>query len=325
MRFFLFFISIFLFQEAYCIDITVKTSFESKNSEGVSVFVYSAKDNISKDKYLFKSLTDKDGIAKVSIPEGKYFFIAEKKLKDGYLLGYYGLNPINIKESQTLSMILVKYPNDYIKEIKEKKIEGIVLYNGKPVENVGVYLYLDLSSELKGPPYLYAVSDERGFFEFDISEGSYYLIFRKKQNSSFGPPSSGDYIGFFPKFPLVIDKKGVKITANLFKIPEKRELSKNINLYEIKGKIIGKEGEGLEKFYVGLYDNRELLGKPVYVSNPTDSNGFFTIYVKEKGSYYIGIRSKLGDTPEENERVYYFEKIDITDEKKEYYLEITLD
>ncbi|MCX7990490.1 MAG: transthyretin-like family protein [Proteobacteria bacterium] len=325
MKFLFFFLFLFLSQKVYSVEITVKTSFNSQNVEGVDVLVYKAEEHIYRDKYLFSSQTDKEGNARFRLSEGKYFLAAEKKLKDGILFGFYGLNPIYIREPQTINLILVKYEKDFIRELREKRIEGFVFYEGNPVENAGIYIYLDLSTELKGPPYLFAVTDERGFFSLDIPEGSYYIIFRKRQNSGFGPPSSGDLIGFFPQFPLVINKKGVKISTNLFKIPEKRDLSKNKNLFLIKGKLVLKDGNPAEKYYVGLYDNRELLGKPVYVSTQTDSNGNFSVYVKEKGKYYVGIRNNLGDTPSEDEEVFYFNEIDITDANKEMYFEIIID
>lgn len=324
--FFLLIILLFCFSDkSYCIDFTIKTSYQSKNIDGVNILVYKADSIIYKDKFFLNSLTDNNGIAKFDIPEGKYFFIAEKKIKDGFLFGYYGLNPVHIRERQNINIILTKYPEDFLKNIPEKSIQGIVYFDNKPIEGVSVYLYLDGASEFKGPPYFYAITDENGFFKIPINEGSYYLIFRKKNKSSFGPPSSGDLIGFFPQFPLTIDKKGVNIYVSLFKIPAKRELSKNLNIYEIKGKVFDKNNMPLEGLYVGLYDNRELLGKPLYVSNPTDKNGIFTIFVKEKGSYYMGVRSSLGDTPSDNERVFYFKEIDIKDEERDYYFEIILD
>ncbi len=325
MRFLIFFIVLFLSQRAYSIDIIIKTSLNQLPIENVEVFVYKSQDNLSKDKFFSYSKTDKEGKARFDLQEGRYFIVAEKELKDGFLFGYYGLNPLSVREPQTINVILVRYDKGYLKEIKEKKIEGIVHYDGKPLEDVGVYLYLDLSSELKGPPYLYAITDEKGYFSLDISEGSYYLIFRKRQTPTFGPPSSGDFVGFFPKFPIIINKKGLKIRANLFMIPEKRELSKNKNLFEIKGKVISKNGMPLERYYVGLYDNRELLGKPAYVSNPTDKEGSFYIYVKERANYFIGIRSKLGDTPNEDEKIFYYGELKISDFDGDLSYEIILD
>ncbi len=307
------------------IDFYVNTVYKGVGEGAVSVFLFKADSELSWGNYFKKSITDKTGRAQFSVEEGKYYIFARKEEKDKLLFGFYGLNPVNIRTDQSINITLLKYEGEFAKSIKSGKLEGYVYFDDKPVANLSVYIYLDLSSELKGPPYLYALTDDKGYFSVDISEGSYYLVFRKRYGSQFGPPSSGDLIGFFPIMPLIIKKGGYKITAHAFKIPEKRDLSENRNLFKIKGRVLLKDGRAATDYYVGLYDNRELLGKPIFVSNPSDSNGEFTIFVKESGEYYVGIRKRLGDTPEADEELYFYDKLVIDRDYKEKLIEIMLD
>ncbi len=319
------FIFLLLTAHAYAIEFSVKTVYKEKTEDNVSVFLFNAEETIDWKKPSAQSLTDSSGRANFSVLEGRYYILAKKDLKDSQLFGFYGLNPINIRTDQTISVTLLKYREGFAKKIKQSRLEGTVYFEGEPVENVAVYVYLDLSSELKGPPYQYGLTDKKGYFSLDIEEGSYYLVFRKRSGSQFGPPVPGDLIGFFPILPLRVEKGGYRINAHIFQIPEKRDLSENRNVFKVKGRILFKDGKAAEGYYVGLYDNRELLGKPIYVSNPTDSNGKFTIFVKQTGEFYLGVRSRLGDTPDSAERVFYYDRISIRNDYKEQFIEIRLD
>ena len=50
-----------------------------------------------------------------------------------------------------------------------------------------------------------------------------------------------------------------------------------------------------------------MVGKPTYLSAPSDRDGRFVIYLGDGGTYYLGARSSLGGPLEPGERVGTFD------------------
>lgn len=301
---FILFLLILLFpNNVYSFNVTVKTLNEGKPVSSAIIKVWNKGSVIKKDMPDFLHKSDINGVVTLDMDRGEYYFFAEKIDGHNYFFGFFGQNPVSVRTAEELTINMVKYPSDYISKKKGSGISGIVYHNGKPFADVGVFAYLDLTSGLKGPAFLSSVTDDKGRFFLDLEEGSYYLIFRKKSEEAFGPPSPGDYIGFFPQFPLELSKNGYDIKVSLLKIPTKMQDNLKEKSFLIKGQVLGKNNLPKKGVYVVLYEDYTLLGKPDYVSHQTNEKGEFNIYVKKAGSYFVVLRKTLGDTPKLGEDV----------------------
>lgn len=310
---------------AYSAELTIKTQSEGRFLPGCDVIIWKKAPFIEKSSPDYRVKTDRTGAGKIILEDGKYYIFAEKTGAPGYYFGFYGLNPMHLKDKQSINVSLVRYGKDHLKKLKKTGVSGRVYHSGVPVEGVGVNLYLDLNSDLKGPPYMLAVTDGQGRFHMDIEPGNYYVFFRKRMNSVFGPPEPGDYVGFFPVFPLKITGQGVDISAELLKISDKMQESLGVsNIYRITGVVLNSERLPLKGLYVGAYGKPDILGKPDYVSAPTDAQGRFRLYVKESGTYFIAVRDKLGDTPQPEEKVFSYGEVILENEGRSNEIEIVI-
>ena len=101
-------------------------------------------------------------------------------------------------------------------KVLETGIKGFVVNEkGKPEPNAFVYLYRTASTGLMGPADFMEKTDERGFFYFDIPEGKYYLVVRKRvSGSDSGPIRQGDRVSIYNKNPVII-KPGEVASINI--------------------------------------------------------------------------------------------------------------
>jgi hypothetical protein len=299
MKVILSFIFLLLFyKEAFATNIKIILHHENKSFfNGVNVCFWVKNAFIYDDKPTVCVKSDERGIIEADIKEGEYFLFASKKLTNKYLFGFYGLNPLKLTKNQVLNINLIEYPEKFIKKTKDRVVKGKVFYKGIPLKDAEVLFYTDLTTELKGPPFFYAKTDENGVFSVYLEEGSYYL-FVKKKKEPFGPPKSGDFVSFFPHFPIVVKgKEGYELHVEVMKISDK--ISESFNkLVKIYGCVKDKNDKSMKNIYVVAYDRSELLGKPKYISSPSDEDGRFVMYIKEPGNYFIVVRKSLGDTPD---------------------------
>ena len=317
MRFLLCFISFFLYSNfvyAFKLNVVLHHS-NSEYVSGCNVLIWQKQSVISMESPDFKLKTNDKGELSVVLSKGEYYIMAEKKIKNKYLFGFYGLNPLKLNGDVAININLIEFDEKFIKKIGKNEINGFVTYKNRPVKDVDVFVYLDLSSELKGPPFYMSRTDEKGFFKINLEEGSYYLIFRKK-DEPFGPPKSGDYVSFLPFFPVIIKKNlGYELKIELLKVTEKMQDSLK-KLCKISGYVKDVKGSVLKGAYVVAYNRDELLGKPAYISSPVDEKGYFELFVKEGGIFYIVVRKTLGNTPDLKD-FYVYGEIKVEEQEKE--------
>lgn len=314
--FFLFF-AFFLNSQASAISVKVQLHYENKNFlKNIDVCFWEKKAFIFKENPSYCTKSNEVGVAEIDIPEGEYYVFSEKKMVDKYLFGFLGLNPLKATKNMVLNVNLIDYPTNFMKKIKDSAIRGRVFYKGKPVNDADVFLYVDLSTELKGPPFLSTKTDINGNFRIILEEGSYYL-FVKKKKEYFGPPKAGDLVSFFPLFPVIIKEKGgYEVHVEMMKVSERITESLN-KLIKVYGTVKDKNNSAIEGVYVVAYDQPEILGKPKYISSPSDKRGKFTIYLKDAGKYHIVVRKTLGDTPDIGDIFVYGEVNIVEDNENE--------
>jgi len=116
-----------------------------------------------------------------------------------------------------------------------------------------------------------------------------------------GPLRKGDHFGYYPHNPVTVEA-GATLAAT---IPATELKGRNAPVWSgeyraaasIEGRILGPDGRPRAGVYAALYDNRELLGRPVFLSGVTGDDGRYHLPVPVPGTYYLGARTGYGGSP----------------------------
>ncbi|NIO17404.1 MAG: hypothetical protein GTN70_10535 [Deltaproteobacteria bacterium] len=261
-------------------------------------------------EFSYVARTGKDGKGVFpSVREGAYYLIGKginggDGEKERRVFGYFGGNPLSVSPGEKLDLVL-PLVGDAGKgdraPAESAAIAGTVVHGGKSVENCYIFAYSDPSSNFRDPQEaLVGLSSGAGYFEIDALPGSYYLVARKRKSGGFaGPLGKGDYFGYFPGNPVTL-KEGERLTVTFPLVLLKM---RNAPLYAkkgvatISGRIVDESGQGVAGAYAALYDNPELLNRPLIVSPESAQDGRFLINVPGAGVYYLGARTGYGGAP----------------------------
>ena len=290
--------------------ITVSGRFLYRNEpiEGAKVLVYENVDDMVKDRPAKTALTDDDGNYTLTVPSGRYYFIA---LKENAYFSYSGRNPVAIRgdDDRCLGFQAEKVEKvdttDYDDEFYSA-ISGRVLYKDIPVKDAFVTIFLDDSDEFKGPGYSIVSTDSNGEFFFDyLPESEYFILVRKRgSGEKVGPIYEGDLYAYFPGNPLYTQNSKTKnITINcVSKIDDENLEGKTLPKTGLSGTILDTDGNLVAGVHVFAYTDPVIGHKrPKALSFATKDDGRFVLELKEGGTYYVGAREKHGDSPEPGE------------------------
>lgn len=185
-------------------------------------------------------------------------------------------------------------------------IIGVVTRDGLPKENVEVYLYRNIKSNLRGPADFMDITDVNGRYFIDVPRGSYYIIARKrKSGKTSGPIGKGDYYSEPIYKPIVVlDGRSAQVDLVLKQLSgaliQTESGQKKTDTY-ISGVIVDKEKKSLQGVYAFAYKDSDLRREPDYFSSETGSDGAFTLYFDKGGKYSLGARSSSRGTPKPGE------------------------
>lgn len=280
---------------------------------GALVYAYYSPEGLfRKDPAVPAAVSDSDGGFTLKLPKGQYYIAALKK-KDskegppeaGDFYSFYGGNPITADPARparaVLSMFLKPSPQGDVPSKDDRGgVSGVVTFDGQPLDGVVVFVYLDPNDAFRGLGYyMTPPTGVDGSFKMKMSEGTYYLIARKRMNHELaGPLREGDYFGYLDTNPLVVRKGAVmQVEIPLVKKIEKSSPGGHGRTV-VSGLIKDKDGKALPGMYACLYKNSEMINRPIFVSKPTGPDGRFEIELPVGGSYYLGARSVIGSQME---------------------------
>ena len=278
-----------------------KVNFDRLPAAGVEVVAYRADAIRMPAQPDFRStVTESDGVFRIDVPPGSYYLLARG---DG-LFSYYGRNPVMVPEDglHDVSLGLVRKSDKKLGDVTEDFVVGQVTHAGQPQADAIVFVYTDLTTQLKGLGYMMAgPTDDQGRFELDLPDGTYYLIARKRHgNMTVGPLRAGDFVGYYPQNPLrVRDNRAEPVIIPMLEVPDKvDQMNKDINgQTSISGLITNTAGEPVGDVRVVMYVNPQMLDRPLLVSQPTGSDGRYTLSMPKGGDYYLAARNTLGGAP----------------------------
>jgi len=248
------------------------------------------------------SPSDKGGLFEMQVPAGEYYFLAQN---DQYF-GFYGRNPVNVGGKGVDDLRIALPLRQPVKAaLLPDVMPGVIIKTttaGQAVSGVTLMVYPDLNNQLKGMGYgLSQPSDAAGVTELQLGEGSYYIVARKRQSGSMmGPLQAGDFFGYYAGNPLSL-KNGEVLTIgiDLVEVPQKVKTQADhmFGHTSISGKVQNTVGAPVAGVRVLLYPDATMLNRPLYVSQPSDSNGDYVLSFPKGGTYFVAARNKLGGAP----------------------------
>ncbi len=182
-------------------------------------------------------------------------------------------------------------------------VSGRVVAGGIPIPGAHVSAYLRTETAFRDLGFAAsAPTGEDGSFLLDLPPGSYYLVARKRAAGGVaGPLRKGDRFGYYPANP-------VQVTAGRYvqvAIPVTSLKLRNAPAYSgeyqaasfVEGRILDGRGRPRKGIYAALYDNPDLLNRPVFLSDVTGEDGRYRLPVPVPGTYFLGARSGYGGAP----------------------------
>lgn len=187
---------------------------------------------------------------------------------------------------------------------------GILAHkDGRPLAYGFVYLFDDSA----GPPPVIErywripneifELDEHGRLDIELPAGTYYLAYIKHNDPyDVGPPKKGETI------LISQDSKGQPVPYQL-KSGEIRDLGKlaeaipydpamvstaDRQITAIEGRIVSKDGKPVAGVPVFAFTSPVAIGRPLFTSERSDSDGRFLLRVDKGGIYHLKVRGHYG-------------------------------
>jgi hypothetical protein len=261
-------------------------------------------------------MTDREGVAAVELPPGRYFLIARwtkdgdfsRPVAPGDRYAYFGGNPAFLSPGAERVIFLgleevLPPPKDAGTESGITGAAGVVTVDGAPARDVHVFAYLKPDGGFRDMGFAASSpTDADGGFVLELPPGKYFLLARKRAGGGVaGPLRKGDLFGYFPGNPVTITQGKVTRIA----LPAMTLKLRNAPTYSagysapasIEGRILDKAGRPVQGVYAALYDNPDLLNRPVFLSDSTGADGKYRLPVPVPGRYFLGARSGYGGSP----------------------------
>jgi len=246
--------------------------------------------------------TDSEGRFVMELPKGDYYLGATMKMEDGSaFFSFYGGNPVSVAPARaaTATLNLLPRPAHTDSEPSDGKggIDGVATYDGKPLDGVKIFVYLDANDNFRGMGYYMSPpTGVDGRFRLRMSEGKYYVLARKRMDgATAGPLKEGDYFGYLDINPVVA-KKG---RLTMVEVPMVKKVEKaspgGRGRTVVRGIINDALGHPVQGVYACLYKNPAMVDRPTHVSKPTGVDGAFEVEVPLGGRFYLAGRDKIGE------------------------------
>ncbi|MDO3378759.1 carboxypeptidase-like regulatory domain-containing protein [Geoalkalibacter halelectricus] len=266
------------------------------------------------------AVTDERGRYRLDLPPGRYYLIGKKREegedgRDRMLMAECPINPVEVKGRERVPPFGLREMGRGAGLVPDPgtAVQGRVVGEAGPVEGAWVYVYMNEDAGLMGPSYAEAVrTGAAGSFRIPLPAGSYYLAARQRGDGSrLGEPAPGDLNGVYGKNPVAVPL-GQEVELEDLRVAavdlDNRVLRRSEGKFAstdtaFTGRVVDGQGNSQAGIYVFAYLDRRMVGKPTYISEPSDAQGRFILYLTEGGTYYIGARSRFGGPLEPGERV----------------------
>lgn len=260
--------------------------------------------------------TDGKGVAAFDLPAGRYFLVVRWRADDDYSrpvapgdrFAYFGGNPVFAERGAAREIFIG------VEEFAGTEdpvsgppggtgVSGRVMADAAPVAGAHVSAYLRTETAFRDLGFAAsAPTGEDGGFLLDLPPGKYYLVARKRAGGGVaGPLRKGDRFGYYAENPVTVAEgryTRVTIPSTLLKLRNAPSYSAAYKAASsIEGRILDANGKPRKGVYAALFDNPDLLNRPVFLSDVTGEDGKYRLPVPVPGTYYLGARSGYGGSP----------------------------
>ena len=303
-----------------------KLTFENRPIAAATVEIYLKSEKDRSTLPFMTTTTDTKGSYQVNLPAGRYYVIAKLRqtLDDGrirMLMAECPANPLEVAggEQRTIPTFSLREMgrDGALIPLPETGVRGRLVSDTKPVANATVYVYTEKGTGLIGPSYGEAVqSDAAGRFQIDLPAGRFFLAARKRSGGSrMGEPQAGDLNGTYANNPVAVSAGAYTNLADLVLTPvdasaraERLAEGKfSATPTRFSGRVVNQDGRPIAGIYLFAYLDSRMVGKPTYISAPTDKQGRYQLNLGSGGTYYLGARSTFGGPLEPGEWVGTFD------------------
>ncbi len=261
----------------------------------------------------YEAEADGNAEAVMNLPPGVYYLTALSS--DGSYFGYYGPNPVAVREGEELSVTIRglegNRPPAVLAGGEGSAVEGQVVTGGEALAGATVAFYLDPSTQFRGPAYMEVATDGEGRFAAALSPGRYFAVVRKRSSGGerYGPLAVGDHFGYYAFNPVPV-REGERVAVGIAAVEVLRRAGwsgPSSLRTRIGGVVRTRRGEALPGYRAFLHSRADMLGKPDFVSEDTGEDGRYEIWAEREGTYYLGARREIGKAREKGETVGLFE------------------
>ena len=262
-------------------------------------------------------VADREGVARIDAAPGRYFLETawradgeySRPVAAGDRYAWFGGNPVFVDKAggpRELFVGLEEFedPPATVGEAPGGTgVAGRVVSGGAPVERAVVFAYHRTETAFRDLGFAAsAPTGPDGSFVLDLPPGNYHLVVRKRASGGVaGPMRKGDLFGYYPANPVAV-RAGtfarVSIPATPLKLRNAPSYSAGYRAAAyIEGRILGPDGAPKAGVYAALYDNPDLLNRPVLLSDVTGPDGRYRLPVPVPGTWFLGARSGYGGSP----------------------------
>jgi len=252
---------------------------------------------------VYKAAIGEEGGFSIDLPPGPYLLMGKSQdpVSGKELFAFWSNNPFRLHSdvSDPVALPFVESTGPPV-IVQEDGIRGIVLLEGKPVPGAVVAVFLDANGDFHGLPYAESgLSTANGEFFLNVQPGKYFVLARSRiKGESFqGPLLKGDLTGFYPHNPIILRTgEGLKVDIPMIEVNRPRgegSLAYGEAII-VEGSVTAVTGEAVSGVRVVLYNIPEMLGRPMFISSPTDSSGSYRLEVSRNGKFYAAARSVIG-------------------------------
>lgn len=263
------------------------------------------RDSPSGTAYRFPILPD--GSFSMELPRGTYYVTGEGRTDTagGELWSFYSGNPLAVYGPAVDPLVLRFAPLPPPPGTAAAQIiSGSIVHEGAPLAGAAVGVYLDHMEGFHGPPFAVSLpSDGDGRFSLTVPSGTYYLLARMRPRGGafHGPLLKGDLAGYYPRNPVTVrGEGGLDVVIPVVEVNRPRgEGSHSLGqAVLVQGTIRLESGQPTAGLRVYLYQSPDMLGRPSFVSSPSDAQGRYSLEVSQGGLYYLVARERIGGPPE---------------------------
>jgi hypothetical protein len=175
---------------------------------------------------------EKPGQFRLELPTGTYYLIAGGVLNGTKMFSYHGLNPVSISEEYRWLPFFAVESVSATYEDGPQGIGGTVMYKGQPLAGGVVSVYPVSDTSFRGMGLLSNTLDEDGRFWFDLEQGQFVIVARKRLGrSNMGPLKKGDFFCYPEANPIqVLPSRSAEITVSCYPRDDIEEFLKNSKL-----------------------------------------------------------------------------------------------